>query len=190
MRLNVQIGDTNSFGVQVVSGPYKIRNHNSWDFLCPFCKKTFIAPTTNFKEAKSCYDCRGLVKRKSSEDITWKNHYLMLKGRKHSKEKGLDITEKQFKEISSRNCFYCDSEPTPTKGHRDWSAYILTNGLDRIDPSMGYLYNNVVACCKWCNMAKLDRTVEEFYSWITKLSEHQNRMQHSTSTRTIVSLTE
>jgi hypothetical protein len=172
----MEIGDTNIFGVKIVSGPYKNKQYTSWDFLCPFCNQTFIAPTTNFKKSKSCYNCRGFVKRKSSEDITWRNHYLLVASRKNAKEKGFDLTEQQFKEISSQNCFYCNAEPTPTKGYRQWSAYIFTNGLDRIDPSMGYLYNNVVACCKWCNVAKLDRSVEEFYSWITKLAKHQNLM--------------
>ena len=176
MRLNVNIGDVNSFNVKIVSGPHKIRNHNSWDFLCPFCKKTFLAPTTNFPKAKSCYQCRGMVKRKSSESVTWRNHYLLVAGRKIAKEKGFDLTEQQFKEISSRNCFYCNAKPTPTKGHRKWSTYILTNGLDRTDSSMGYLYKNVVACCKWCNMAKSDRTVEEFKKWVEQLAKHQKLM--------------
>jgi len=174
MRLNVQIGDINNFGVKIISGPYKIKNHNSWDFLCPFCNKTFVAPTTNFKEAKSCYQCRGILKRKSSEEITWKNHYLIVKGRKNAKEKGFNLTEKQFKEISLKNCFYCNAKPTLTKGHRQWSTYILKNGLDRVDPNVGYLYSNVVACCKWCNVAKLDRSIEDFKDWIKQLAKHQN----------------
>ena len=173
MRINVQIGNVNDYGVKIINGPYKIRNTNSWDFLCPYCNKTFVAPTTNFSKAKSCYECRGFVKRKSSEEITWKNHYLMVKGRRHSKEKGFDLTEQEFKELSSLNCFYCNSEPTLTKGHRSWSSYIKTNGLDRVDSSMGYLYNNVVPCCKYCNFAKSDRTVEEFNKWVIQLAKHQ-----------------
>lgn len=176
MRLSVNIGDINDFSVKIVSGPYKIRNHNSWDFLCPFCNKTFLAPTTNFAKAKSCYECRGIVKRAFSEEATWKNHYLIVKGRKNSKEKGFDLTLEQFIEKSRQDCFYCGEPPTPTKGYRSWSAYILTNGLDRVDSDVGYLYENVVPCCKYCNFAKSDRSIEEFKKWVKQLAKHQKFM--------------
>ena len=174
MRIKVQIGDINEHGVKIVSGPYKVRNTNAWDFLCPYCKQTFVAPTTNFAKSKSCYACRGFLKRKSSEDITWRNHYLIVAGRKVAKEKGFNLTEEEFRQISSKNCFYCNASPTPTRGHRSWSAYINTNGLDRVDSSVGYLYDNLVPCCKYCNVAKLDRTVEEFKEWVAQLAKHQN----------------
>lgn len=180
-KKTLAIGDVNQHGVFIIDGPFlkqqgNTKNRYFWKAMCPICDQEYDIATGDFEKRKSCAKCKGTFKRKSSEDITWRNHYQMLKSRKHSREKGFDITEQQFREISSRNCFYCSSEPTPTKGHREWSTYILTNGLDRVDPSMGYLYNNVVACCKWCNVAKLDRSVEEFYSWVTKLAKHQNLM--------------
>lgn len=177
MRMTISVGDINEYGIQVLSGPYLGKGRGSstkWDLLCKYCKTTFISPTTNFKSAKSCYNCRGLVLRKSSEEITWKNHYGMVKGRKHSKEKGFNLTLDEFIKLSSQNCFYCNDGPTATKGHRSWSTYILTNGLDRIDSSMGYLYDNVVACCKFCNFAKHDKTEEEFYLWVKRLAKHQS----------------
>jgi hypothetical protein len=187
MRMTTNVGETNEYGVKVVGGPYYgIARGNStrWDYLCPFCEETFRAPTTNFKKAKSCYNCRGWALRKSSAEITWRNHYGMVKSRKAAKEKGFDITLEQFVEISSMDCHYCGIEPSPTKGHRQWSETILTNGLDRVDPSVGYLYSNVVPCCKDCNIAKLDKTTKEFTSWLTRIAQHQAiTMSLSTSTR-------
>lgn len=176
MRTSIGIGDINGYGVQVVGGPYKGAergNSTKWDYLCPYCNGTFTAPTNKFKAAKSCYQCRGLNLRKSSEEITWRNHFGMVKGRKQSKEKGFDLTIDAFMEISKRDCYYCGQEPTPTKGHRSWSTHILTNGLDRIDSSRGYLMDNVVPCCSTCNIAKSDKTQEDFYLWIRKVSEFQ-----------------
>ena len=115
--------------------------------------------------------------RKSSEEITWKNHYGIVKGRQNSKERGFDLTFEQFVEISKQPCFYCDTEPTPSKGHRSWSTYININGLDRVDNNLGYLYSNVVACCIYCNMAKRDRSQEEFYLWIDKLISFQKKKE-------------
>lgn len=40
------------------------------------------------------------------------------------------------------------------------------NGIDRIDSNMGYVKNNVVTCCKYCNIAKSSMTQEEFYFWV------------------------
>lgn len=172
----LHVGDINDFNVSVVSGPIKKPNFYAWELSCPYCSKTFIAPTTNFDKAKSCYECRGFVKRVVGEEATWKNHYLIVKGRGHSKEKGFDLTLEQFIEKSSQNCTYCGAEPTPTRGYRSWSAYVNTNGLDRVDSGMGYLYDNVVPCCKYCNFAKSDRTVEEFKKWVKRLAQHQNLM--------------
>jgi hypothetical protein len=178
VKTTVSVGDINEYGIQIVSGPYlgKGQGHSTtWGFLCKYCSDTFISSTYKFKFAKSCYKCTGVVRRKSSAEISWKNHYYMLKSRKIAKEKGFDITLEQFVNISKQNCFYCNDSPTPTKGHRPWSEQIFTNGLDRIDSSLGYLYNNVVACCKFCNFAKLDKTEEEFYSWIKRLVKHQSQ---------------
>ena len=178
MRISLKIGDVNEFGTKVIGGPYPgggRGNQTNWDFLCKHCNKSFLSPTTRFRTSKSCYDCRGIILRKSSEDITWKNHYGMVKGRKNAKEKGFDLTLEQFIEISQKNCFYCNSEPTKTRGHRSWSTYIYTNGLDRVDSNHGYLYNNVVPCCIYCNTAKREKTQQEFYSWIDRLISFQNK---------------
>lgn len=173
MKKVLAIGDTNQHGLKIVNGPFNDGNKYIWDVLCPICKGITKIPTTDFNKRKSCRFCKGSLLRKSSEDITWKNHYGMVKGRKISKEKGFDLTLEQFIEISKMNCYYCNAEPTPTKGHRKWSAEICSNGLDRVDSSVGYLISNVVSCCKYCNVAKLDRTEEEFISWVVSLARHQ-----------------
>ena len=168
------IGDTNEYGVTVVSGPHKERNRWDWTYRCPVCLENFVAPTANFERSKSCYSCRGILLRRSSEDRTWKQLWLLLKARKHAKNLGCDIDLKSFISISQKPCHYCGSEPTPSKGHRKWAAYVNTNGLDRVDNSKGYLLHNVVPCCIRCNSAKRDESVEDFLLWAKRLAEHQN----------------
>lgn len=46
------------------------------------------------------------------------------------------------------------------------------NGIDRIDNDKGYTVDNVVSCCKQCNMAKNVFTEKEFIEWIHKASNH------------------
>ena len=49
---------------------------------------------------------------------------------------------------------------------------IKINGIDRIDSNKGYSFDNVVACCKYCNGAKNTMTQEEFKEWIKRVYEH------------------
>jgi len=89
------------------------------------------------------------------------------------------------------NCFYCGLPPsasfsryknrdgTLTQSGRQSSAMavnngtIYTNGIDRIDNSLGYLQSNCVACCWACNLAKGDRTPKEFKEWLIRIFNHQ-----------------
>ena len=35
-----------------------------------------------------------------------------------------------------------------------------------VDSSIGYVFDNCVPCCKFCNMAKKQYPVEEFENWL------------------------
>ena len=43
------------------------------------------------------------------------------------------------------------------------------NGVDRVDNQKGYTVNIIVPCCKRCNVANSDLTLEEFYSWVQEI---------------------
>jgi hypothetical protein len=178
MRITIGLGDTNDFNIKVVGGPYPGIGHGSstqWDLLCAYCLNTFRAPTTNFKKSKSCYQCRGKVLRSYSENTTLNYLYSVVKGRKVSKEKGFSLTKECFETISKMSCHYCGSEPALKNGYKDWHMKVKMNGIDRVDPLNGYHENNVVPCCKNCNVAKLDRSEEEFIQWARKLVEFQSK---------------
>lgn len=46
------------------------------------------------------------------------------------------------------------------------------NGLDRIDPKKPHNIDNVVPCCYDCNVAKLDRSQEDFKEWTKNIASH------------------
>ena len=77
-----------------------------------------------------------------------------------------ELTEKQWEELATKNCFYCDSEPSNMISEYKFKY----NGLDRIDSSQGYTLTNVVTSCKICNRAKSDMPQKEFYDWIKRLN--------------------
>jgi len=81
--------------------------------------------------------------------------------------------------LSQMYCFYCGAAPNnkqnSAKEDKKSSQYakdhgdFIYNGLDRIDNSKSHLIDNVITCCKWCNYAKRERSVEEFKNWIEKV---------------------
>ena len=46
---------------------------------------------------------------------------------------------------------------------------ITYNGIDRIDSTKGYFNDNVVSCCKVCNRAKSNLSLEDFKQWAANL---------------------
>lgn len=61
------------------------------------------------------------------------------------------------------DCVYCGSESK-------WPN--ARNGIDRVNSSIDYVPDNCVSCCKFCNRAKSNRSMEEFLNWAIKLSSN------------------
>jgi hypothetical protein len=73
------------------------------------------------------------------------------------------ISYAQFLLLVDKPCFYCG---LTVEKHG--------TGLDRIDSSIGYLFENVRPCCKRCNQAKSDMPEKEFYSHIRRIYTQLN----------------
>ena len=43
------------------------------------------------------------------------------------------------------------------------------SGIDRVNSEKGYVKNNVVPCCKVCNIAKHNMSQNDFFNWINKV---------------------
>jgi hypothetical protein len=80
------------------------------------------------------------------------------------------------------NCFYCNSLPNNVfnRAKTDKKASIkaknegnyIYNGIDRIDNSKGHTIDNIVPCCKYCNFAKSNLNIKEFYEWIDRVKKN------------------
>lgn len=87
-----------------------------------------------------------------------------------------EISFEDFYRISQNNCYYCNEAPSnsqnvATKNSSNdmkENGNFIYNGLDRLDNSKPHSKENCVACCKYCNYAKRERTVEEFKAWLIK----------------------
>lgn len=75
--------------------------------------------------------------------------------------------------IVHKNCTYCGREPYDIKCRYQKPNSLLENdclvinGIDRIIPLKGYTKGNIAPCCKYCNRAKSDLSLEDFKNLIT-----------------------
>jgi len=89
-----------------------------------------------------------------------------------NKNREFNIDKELFRNITSKECYYCGSLPKSIiKPERSNGEYIY-NGIDRVNNSLGYIKGNCVPCCSICNHAKSTLEQEEFLSWIERVYNH------------------
>ena len=66
--------------------------------------------------------------------------------------------------IEDRNC-------ESNKKSKISDTVLKINGIDRVDSGKGYVINNVVPCCKYCNIAKGEMSREDFLKWVKRVYE-------------------
>lgn len=89
-----------------------------------------------------------------------------------------DISFEKFLELSQMNCHYCGVPPGNKRNVKKHdpsaaketvkNADFIYSGLDRVDSKGIHTLDNVVPCCKYCNFAKNNRSLEEFKQWAIK----------------------
>lgn len=94
---------------------------------------------------------------------------------RHAKKVGVSwkLTKEQVRSLVTQRCYYCGIEPKKRTcfGSNHYNGTFFANGLDRQNNSLGYIIDNVVPCCKTCNMAKRAMTVEQFKLWVIRVYE-------------------
>lgn len=121
--------------------------------------------------------CWCMIWKNQEKDGSW-YHTIYLTIKKNAERRKIPFTldEELFISMIKSNCFYCDSWPS-NKNTRGKHRQIVTlyNWIDRVSSSEWYIEGNVVPCCKRCNYAKAEMSVDEFikhinkiYQWIAK----------------------
>ena len=106
--------------------------------------------------------------------------YKNYKASANTRKLEFAISKEAFANLTKLNCFYCGVEPrsisapvstkTSSLNAVENSKYIY-NGLDRVDNSKGYVLDNVVTCCEYCNRAKLTMTQEAFIELANRIAK-------------------
>lgn len=87
-----------------------------------------------------------------------------------AKTRGLifSLSKEEFKKITGKNCYYCGIGPSNyIRKDKRFGGYKY-NGIDRVDNTIGYIKDNIVPCCKMCNIAKYNNSQEVFTDWIER----------------------
>jgi hypothetical protein len=175
----------------VIEYSHKKGRVHYWVCKCE-CGKQFSKSTSDInRSAKSSWSsCRTCSQQKNkSKDLgesSWRHLYNSYKNGADKRNLQFELNMETFKSICKNNCFYCGKPPREfnryhsnktesiakiSKFTKD-RAWVSANGIDRIDPTKGYILNNVVTCCSICNYIKLDLQKEDFLNQIKNIYEH------------------
>ena len=81
------------------------------------------------------------------------------------RNKVFNLDKITFVSMISNVCYYCGAAGSNKAERKSYAVKVVYyNGIDRIDSDGAYEKGNVVTCCKQCNAAKSDQTVEAFES--------------------------
>lgn len=75
------------------------------------------------------------------------------------------LTRDEVIRLVTANCHYCGTHPATSTRKRG----IFYNGIDRVDNERGYITENVVTACEFCNKAKSVKSYASFIAWLDGL---------------------
>ena len=151
-------------------------------YICPTCgsllTRSGLFYESKVKKIKNKYKRKQRkkhfekpIKKNSVKPYASEVEMLFRLKKKSSEKRGLywGLTLEEFESLSYQNCHYCGLEPSNKRKDQNKK----TSGLDRVDNEYGYYLENVVPCCKICNMWKGTMSLSEFYNHIKKITKKQ-----------------
>lgn len=172
--------ENKQFGRLLVIKKTDIRKTTSncifWECKCD-CGNTVLVNTGNLVSGstKSC-GCLKLdmiksnhYSRKEFGESAKNNLYLHYKRGAEKRSIVFDLSKEDFYEVVTKNCLYCGKEASNKFWYKGLYGYYTYTGVDRIDNTIGYTKENSVPCCKRCNQAKNNMTLDEFKSLIVSI---------------------
>ena len=177
MTLAIDIPVGTRFGkftvIERVERPKYLKNKDAyWRCVCDCGKELNIASNSLRKHTRSCGCKKSIGQYQSAINRVIRQY------KKHAKDRNLSfsLTKEEFFELTTGSCYYCGTPPNQKCKSECNTGDFIYNGIDRINNNLGYYLGNCVSCCKQCNRAKTDFSVEEFYEWIRKVSENRRNI--------------
>lgn len=170
----VNIGDV--FGVFKVIEEVKVKTEK--------CNKT-LWKTVNINTGEEyitsgsyLYEIKRRTDKKFKEQYQLGfRRYLYRYNQKNAKSRNhsYNLIFQQFSDLIYQNCYYCRCESRLTSGDLlkkrgdTKQPPIRYNGIDRLDPNIGYQLDNCVPCCPKCNYMKHVMQEQEFLDQVEKI---------------------
>lgn len=151
--------------------------------ICNWMKGT-LSQDMFFKHINNIYNCRINYSQKNYENINLLfinvNNYQIGSAKKvYSLYNDGNLTLNDFIALSQKRCYYCNKLPSNiSKAYRarKWTSInaieqcpFTYNGLDRLNPNLPHLKENIVTSCRICNTMKLNYSLESFLNHIKKI---------------------
>lgn len=95
-----------------------------------------------------------------------KNKLRNLKYSAKKRNIAVNLNVTYYSKLLELGCIYCGENLKEEKGYC----------LDRIDNNKGYVFDNVTPCCKICNRAKGNLSVDDFLNWAEKFNKFQQNV--------------
>jgi hypothetical protein len=156
--------------------------------LCD-CGEEVLRPANKLKESKfsSCSNCRTAWNKGKPRTEKGRSglvaYYSSYKKGAQKRNLEFELTLDQFKSITSSKCSYCGVAPSSIHFGSlaytmDWGGYV-SNGIDRVNSSLGYALDNCTPCCMICNKMKQQFSKEEFIAQCRKITEKHKEVLDS-----------
>lgn len=145
-----------------------------WNCICS-CGTKLVACSTRLKrkKRKNIQSCGCVCSEQTGMRAITTSYRKMAIARGYP----FLLSIEQVEKIVLSPCGYCGGLPANKKKtkNRNEIYHIIYNGIDRLDNSLGYTPENVIPCCKWCNIAKRERSLFEFKQWAQQISQYLDK---------------
>lgn len=162
----------NKYGnLLVIKKSHSVRKGMYWECKCE-CGEICYATQTDLNRGRRnfCKNC-GTIK---SHDSILNDLYVRYKKGSIKRGYQFDLSISDFKKLISSNCYYCGIEPKQ-KHYKNGMRYgLIYNGIDRQNNNFGYILENCVPCCKFCNFAKSRFNEKEFIEWLNFIKTNKS----------------
>lgn len=174
--------------------PYKSHGQTSWLCKCDCGKETVkrycdLVTKRPRKNPQNCGCTRcSRIKTKGAHKRIWNTKsnpvsrpiktaletlYTKKKGHARSREIEFKLTLDEFASVILKPCHYCGAPPSYVhKSGRRNEDICVYSGIDRVDSSLPYTFDNAQACCRKCNYGKHSMSEQEFKEWISSVYNH------------------
>lgn len=96
------------------------------------------------------------------------------------------LSDDEFRALVSSNCSYCGAPPSlSVKSSVKSISDVVWNGIDRVNNLFGYTSNNVLPCCRTCNVAKGTMNSLDFIIWANRIGERMKFIRIGDTSRPI-----